>query len=94
MKPPRKVDLVWGLLIALTLSGTLLGESAEPGFRVTLAIAGIMAVKGRLVIDYFLELAHADPTLRWTVRLYALVIPLLLILTYLLGPQLASMTSL
>jgi hypothetical protein len=90
----RRLDLVWGLLITLTLGGAALGEAAEPGLLVTVAIAGIMAFKGRMVIDHFMELIDANRTIRWTVRLYAVAIPLLLLLTYLFGPRIASMTSL
>ena len=68
--------------------------AAEPGFWVTLVIASIMAFKGRLVIDHFMELADANRTIRRMVRLYGIAIPLLLILTYVFGPQIASLTSL
>jgi len=94
MKATRRLDLVWGLLIGLTLGGAALGEAAEPGFWVTAAIAAIMVFKGRMVIDHFMELAEANRTIRMTVRLYAVAIPLLLMLTYLFGAQIASMTSL
>lgn len=94
MQTTRRLDLVWGLLIGLTLGGAALGEAAESGFWVTVTIALAMTFKGRMVIDHFMELTHAHQTIRWTVRLYAVVIPLLLILTYLFGPQIASITSL
>jgi len=46
------------------------------------------------VIDYFMELANANRTIRRMVRLYGIAIPVLLILTYLFAPQIAHMTSL
>lgn len=85
---------MWTLLVGLTLGGALLGETAVPGFWVTVAIAATMAVKGRMVIDHFMELADANPTIRRMVRLYGIVIPLLLILTHVFGTQIASLTSL
>ncbi len=47
-----------------------------------------------MVIDHFMELADANPSIRRMVRLYGVTIPLLLVLTYLFGPQIALMTSL
>ena len=94
LKNTRRIDLVWLLLIGLTLGGASLGEAAAPGFLVTVAIAVIMALKGWMVIDYFMELADANRTIRRLVRLYSVVIPLLLILTYVFGTQIATVTSL
>ena len=94
MTPTGKVDLVWALLIGLTLGGALLGESAEPVFWVTTIIAAIMVFKGRMVIDYFMELGDAHPSIRRLVRLYVTVLPLLAILTYLFGSQIAQLTAL
>jgi len=94
MRASRRLDLVWALLIGLTLGGAALAETSASGFWVTLVIAAIMALKGRLVIDHFMELADASPTIRTMVRLYGIVIPLLLILTYVFGPQIAPLTSL
>ena len=94
MTPTRTLDLAWLLLIGLTLGGTALGEAAEPGLCVTLIIATTMAVKGRMVIDHFMELTNANRTIRRMVRLYGVVIPVLLMLTYVFGPQIARVTSL
>jgi ABC-type nickel/cobalt efflux system permease component RcnA len=90
----RKLDLVWLALITLTLAGAALGETAEPGLWITISVAAMMVLKGRMVIDHFMELGHANPGIRRMVRLYGVTIPLLLILTYLFGPQIAAMTSL
>ena len=60
----RSVDWTWIVLISLTLAGVAIGEGAEPGFWVTLTIAAIAAFKGRLVIDQFMELGSAHPTIR------------------------------
>jgi len=94
MKTPRRLDLVWLLLIGLTLGGAILGEAAEPELWVTLGIASVMVLKGRMVIDHFMELADANRTIRRLVRLYGVAIPLLLVLTYLFGAQIAALTSL
>lgn len=90
----RNVNLAWLLLIALTLGGTLLGESSNPGFWTSVLLAGIMALKGRMVIDHFLELGNAHPSIRRLVRLYATALPLLVIVSYFFGPQIARLTAL
>jgi len=94
MKTPRRLDLVWLLLIGLTLGGAILGEAAEPGLWVTLGMASVMVLKGRMVIDHFMELADANRTIRRMVRLYGIAIPLLLVLTHIFGAQIAALTSL
>ncbi len=90
----RKLDQVWMLLIALTLGGVVVGEGADPGFWVTLLVAGITAVKGRLVIDYFIEVGDALPSIRRLMRVFGLLVPALIVLTYLFGSQIADVTSL
>ena len=72
----------------------VLGDASRPGFWITVGIALIMAVKGRLVIDFFMELGGANRTIRRLVRLYGMAIPLLLILSYLFATQIAQMTAL
>ncbi len=94
MTTVNKLDLSWLILMILTLSGMLMGEYAEAGFWITVSIAGITALKGRLIIDQFMELDQASPVIRRIVRAFGLVVPALMILTYLLGPELAQVTQL
>jgi hypothetical protein len=90
----RAVDWTWLILLSLTLAGVAIGEGAEPGFWVTLAVAAIAALKGRLVIDQFMELGSAHPTIRRLVRLFGLLVPGLMVLVYVFGPQIAQLTTL
>ncbi len=90
----RSLTFAWLALAGLTLTGALLGEAGQPGFWVTLSVAVMMAVKGRLVIDHFLELGRAHRSIRKLVRLYAHVIPAMVVITYLFGPQIARLTTL
>ncbi|WP_456407377.1 cytochrome C oxidase subunit IV family protein [Thiolapillus sp.] len=89
-----KLTLSWLLLMVLTLSGILMGEYARPGFWITVVIAGVTAVKGLLIIDQFMELKQASPVIRRIVIAFGFVVPVLMILTYLLGPELAEITQL
>ena len=90
----RSVDWAWAILVTLTLAGVAIGEGAEPGFWITLTVAAIAALKGRLVIDHFMELSSAHPAIRRLVRLFGLLAPALMVLVYLFGPQIARITTL
>jgi hypothetical protein len=90
----RAIDWTWITLISLTLAGVAVGEGAEPGLWVTLTVAAIAAFKGRLVIDQFMELGGAHPAIRRLVRLFGLLVPALMVLVYLFGPQIARITTL
>lgn len=90
----RGLDLTWILLVGLTLAGIAIGEGATPGFWVTATVAAIAAVKGRLVIDNFMELGGAHPGIRRLVRAFGLLVPALMVLVHLFGPQIAEITSL
>lgn len=90
----RALDWTWMILISLTLAGVAIGEGAEPGLWVTLTVAAIATLKGRLVIDQFMELGRAHPAIRRLVRLFGLLVPALMVLVYLFGPQIAQITTL
>ena len=51
-------------------------------------------IKGRLVIDHFMELKTANRTLRNLMRAYFYVLPLVIVLTTLFGDWLARLTML
>lgn len=90
----HKVDIAWLALILLTLSGGLMGELAQPGFWITVMIALMTYLKGRLVIDYFMELEEARPIIRNVVTGFSTIIPLLMVLTFLWTDQLVSFSEL
>ena len=83
MKSTQKLDLVWLLLLTMTLGGAFVGKIAEPGFWITLVIAVITAVKGRMVIDYFMELNDATPSIRRVAKTFGMIVPLLMVATFL-----------
>lgn len=94
MTHQRLLDLLWVLLLALTLGGALLGETAEPGAAVALFVVLSMALKGRLVVDYFMEMKTANRTLRTLMRVYFYVLPGVTLLVYLFGERIARWTAL
>ncbi|HZV54294.1 MAG TPA: cytochrome C oxidase subunit IV family protein [Rhodocyclaceae bacterium] len=94
MSHGKVVHVVWIVLVALTLVGAWLGEAAEPGPWVALIVIVSMAVKGRLVIDHFLELATCNRRIRRLMRAYFYVLPGLALATYLYGDAVVRMTTL
>ncbi len=88
------VNRAWLLLIVLTLGGGWLGESSHPGIATYLLVAGFMALKGRLVIDHFLEMGSAHRSIRRVVRWFGLALPLLVVVSYFFGPEIARLTTL
>lgn len=90
----KLIDRLWLLLIVLTLAGALIGEAVEPSLAATLIVSLMMAFKGRVVVDYFMELKTANRTLRNLMRAYFYVLPLVTVLVYLLGDRIARLTAL
>ncbi len=90
----QKIDIAWLTLILLTLSGGLMGKMAQPGFWITVVIALMTFLKGRLVITYFMELDQkTSPIIRWVAASFCSLIPLLMIITYLWADQLARLSQ-
>lgn len=94
MTSNKHLTWTWLALLALTLSGSFLGESHYGGIALVTTVALLTAVKSRLVIMQFLELKHAHPRIRRIVTTYFIAIPALMALTTLVGPQIAHWTSL
>lgn len=90
----KRINGAWLLLVALTLGGAWLGERGEPGLGAAAFVAGVIAVKGRLVIDHFLELKQANVRIRRLMNLYFYVIPAMVIGIALFGDVIARLTSL
>lgn len=87
MSHKQTVTVLWGLLVVLTLGGSLLGETIEPGYALMLVVTLTMAVKGRMVIDHFMELKNANRLIRRLMQAYFYVLPLATVLSYILSTQ-------
>lgn len=90
----KSVDFIWLVLMALTLASAAVAESVEPGLTVTLAIAGSVAFKGRMIVDRFMELRDANVYLCSAMRIYFYVIPLMIVLVYWFPEELVKVTTL
>ncbi|MET0081825.1 MAG: cytochrome C oxidase subunit IV family protein [Sedimenticola sp.] len=93
MSQETRLTILWVVLLALTLSGVWLGELSDPTLGLALFVIVSMAVKGRIIVDHFMELSSANRTIRNLMRAYFYVLPLLVLFTYLFGNQLARLTT-
>lgn len=90
----RTIDFLWLLLMGLTLLTTALAEGAAPGVWMTVAVAVVIGIKGRLVVDHFMELRTARAPIRHLMNAYFYVFPTLIVLASLFPEQLKAWTTL
>jgi len=57
-------------------------------------MAAVLAIKGRIIVDHFMELKNAHRVLRTLMQVYFYVIPALIILVYLFPEKIAQWTTL
>ena len=88
------LDFSWLLLMIITTANALVAETAEPSLAITALICGSIAYKGRRIMDYFMELNHANSTIQFFMRSYFHVFPALIFLTELFAEELAALTTL
>ena len=90
----RGIDLIWLLLMALTVLNSLIAEQAEPSLFFVIVIALSVAWKGHMVVDRFMELKNANQKIRGWMRAYFLVIPGIMVVVYALPEWIAEFTRL
>jgi len=90
----KLIDTLWLILIVLTLFSAYMAERATPGLDSVIIMALVLAIKGRIIVDHFMELKNAHAVLRTLMRVYFYVIPALVILVYLFPEQIAKLTAL
>ncbi|MEE9491854.1 MAG: cytochrome C oxidase subunit IV family protein [Gammaproteobacteria bacterium] len=90
----KRIDVLWLVLIALTLFSAFMAERATPSFMTVAIMATVLAIKGRIIVDHFMELKHAHIVLRTLMRLYFYVIPMFIIIVYLFPEVIAKWTTL
>lgn len=94
MSDIKRINILWFALIALTLFSTYMAEQATPGLNSVIIMALVLAIKGRIIVDYFMELKNSNKVLRTLMRVYFYVIPAMIILVYLFPEQIAKFTAL
>ena len=90
----KLINTLWLLLLLLTLFSAFIAEQETPGLNSILIMAVVLAIKGRIIVDYFMELKDANLVVRTLMRVYFYVIPALIILVYLFPKQIANWTAL
>ncbi len=90
----KRINILWLVLIALTLFSTYMAEQATPGLNSVTIMALVLAIKGRIIVDYFMELKNSHVILRTLMQVYFYVIPAMIILVYLFPEQIAKLTAL
>ena len=93
-KDIKLIDTLWLVLVGLTLFSAYMAERADPGLISVIIMAAVLAIKGRIIVDHFMELKHAHKILRSLMRAYFYIIPSLIIIVYLFPEQIASWTTL
>ena len=93
-KEIKRIDILWLFLIGLTLFSAYMAERTEPGFMSVAIMAAVLAIKGRLIVDHFMELKHAHELLRTLMQVYFYVIPALILIVYLFPEEIAKWTTL
>jgi len=91
-KSSRHLDMIWLLLMVMTITNAVIAEQAEPSLLVTLTICWIIVIKARLVIDYFMDLKGASPYIYYLMNAYFYLFPILAILVWLFPEQVADLT--
>jgi len=88
------LDISWFILMIITTANAFVAETAEPSLAITALICGSIAYKGRRIMDYFMELNHANSTIQFFMRSYFHVFPALIFLSDLFSEKLAMLTAL
>ncbi|MCU7850035.1 MAG: cytochrome C oxidase subunit IV family protein [Candidatus Thiodiazotropha sp. (ex Lucinoma kastoroae)] len=87
-------ERIWLMLIGLTFLGALIGERGQAGWLLTLTVAILIALKGSIVIDHYMEMRSSNQRIRGILRLFITLIPMLVIFFYSWGEDIRRLTTL
>jgi len=88
------LDISWVILMVITSLNAFVAETADPSLLITAIICFSIAYKGRRIMDYFMELNHANATIQKLMRGYFYVFPALIFITDMFSAELAALTAL
>ncbi len=89
----KHAEKIWLLLIGLTLAGALLAEKGQSGWFLTLIVAFLIAFKGGIVIDYYMDMRSANTRIRNVLRVFITLVPVLVILSHGWGEVIRRLTT-
>ncbi len=87
-------ERIWLLLIGLTAAGAWLAETGHSSWGLSLVVAGLIGVKGHLVIDHYMEMRTASPRFRRLLHAFVVLVPVLVLLSHGFSDVLQRLTSL
>lgn len=90
----KTIDMIWLILMAITIMNAMLAETSNPGAAVIVLVALSVAFKGQMVVDHFMGLKGANRHFRFWMNAYFVVIPALIIFVYLFPEPIVQWTSL
>jgi hypothetical protein len=79
---PGHAEKIWLLLVALTGAGAWLAETGHSSWLLAFVVAGLIAFKGRLVIDHYMEMTGANTRIRRVLYAFITIVPLLVLLSH------------
>ena len=87
-------EKTWLTLIGLTFVGALLAETGHSGWPLALTVAFLIAFKGRMVIDHYMEMRSANTRIRRVLKGFVTLVPLLVLASQGWGTVIRRLTSL
>jgi len=90
----RLTEWTWLTLVGLTGASTFFAETGHAGWPLTLVVTGLIAIKGRLVIERYMEMATALRGLRLALYTFLGITTLLVLLSHGTGETLRRLTTL
>jgi len=87
-------EKTWFALMGLTIFGAVLGEAGNVGWPLTLTVVALIVVKSGIVMDHYMEMRSANKHIRNVLRLFIILVPTLVILSFAWGEEIRRLTTL
>ena len=75
-------EKIWLLLVGLTAAGAWFAETGHAGWPLAFIVAGLIAFKGRMVIDHYMEMTSANTRIRRVLYLFVAIVPLMVLVSH------------
>ena len=86
-------ERIWLLLVGLTLTGAVLAETGHAGWPLTFVVAFLIAFKGAMVIDHYMEMRSANVRFRRILLAFVTLVPVLVIISHGWGDIIRRLTT-
>lgn len=75
-------EKIWLLLVGLTGAGAWLAETGHSSWPLACVVAGLIALKGQMVIDHYMEMTSANTRIRRVLYAFVTIVPLLVLVSH------------